>query len=538
MSTPHRFLVVRVLLIALIPLLTPAAVASPVVVRDVVVSEIAWMGTTVSPNDEWIELYNNTSGSISLAGWTLRTADGTPSITLQGTIPAHGYYLLERTDDTTVPGVTADRTYTGALGDAGEDLLLRDAASILIDQVNSSGGWFAGHGAGRVPMVRMNTLEEGSRSTNWTYNPRCGTATNSAGVSHSCVLTTTDVGHAFDYAVYFNERATTAITTTTQQTSIEDALLAQINGAATRIDVALYGLDRQSVIDALIAAHNRGVIVRVVGDDDAALNEYQAGYQALTTDGITVITDTSPSQIQHNKFMVFDGAVVWTGSTNFTNTCLTLNANNSLVVTDTTLSTIYTAEFNEMWGGAFHSTKSDNTPHLLNYNGTLVKSFFSPTDLVAFEVWDELAHADATIHFGMFFWTDPVLTQRVVQRMNTGVQVYGVWDQLGAGNVSSADVPLCLSGAQIKIEDFAGKVHHKFAVIDVNGSDPTVILGSYNWTDSGAYDNDENTLIVHDAALAQAYYAEWQRLWSALGSDRLCIPHKTYLPIAMQSIDP
>ncbi|NTU65621.1 MAG: N-6 DNA methylase, partial [Chloroflexi bacterium] len=139
-----------------------------------------------------------------------------------------------------------------------------------------------------------------------------------------------------------------------------------------------------------IAAHLRGVTVRVVGDDDAAANEYHAGYQALTTAGILIVTDTDPGKIQHNKFMIFDGQAVWTGSTNFTDTCLTLNANNSLVVTDTTLANIYTTEFDEMWGGTFHSAKSDNTSHLLNYNGTLVKSFFSPTDLVAFEVWNRL----------------------------------------------------------------------------------------------------------------------------------------------------
>ena len=38
--------------------------------RDVVISEIAWMGTTASSNDEWIELYNNTSSAIDFAGWT------------------------------------------------------------------------------------------------------------------------------------------------------------------------------------------------------------------------------------------------------------------------------------------------------------------------------------------------------------------------------------------------------------------------------------------------------------------------------------
>lgn len=40
----------------------------------------------------------------------------------------------------------------------------------------------------------------------------------------------------------------------------------------------------------------------------------------------------------------------------------------------------------------------------------------------------------------------------------------------------------------------------------------------------GAYDNDENTLIVHDRALAQAYYEEWRRLWGTLDPDRICNP--------------
>ena len=62
--------------------------------------------------------------------------------------------------------------------------------------------------------------------------------------------------------------------------------------------------------------------------------------------------------------MVFDGQVVWTGSTNSTDTRLTLKANNSLVVTDTNLASVYTTEFSEMWNGAFHGNKSDNLPAL------------------------------------------------------------------------------------------------------------------------------------------------------------------------------
>ena len=60
---------------------------------DVAINEIAWMGTTASANDEWLELYNNTSSPITLDGWLIKANDGTPDIKLAGTISANGFYL-------------------------------------------------------------------------------------------------------------------------------------------------------------------------------------------------------------------------------------------------------------------------------------------------------------------------------------------------------------------------------------------------------------------------------------------------------------
>ena len=511
---------------------TAALAAAP---QAVVVHEIAWMGTTTSFNDEWIELFNTTNAPIDLTGWTLTASDGTPTIALSGVIPANGAFLLERTDDTTVPSVAADLIYTGSLGNDGENLILRDETATVIDAVDSSSGWFSGHNEGRVPMVRVDTAVSGSIPTNWTYNPRCGSATNSAGISHTCVLTESVVGTPLDYRVYFNDLAPTAELITTTQTGMETALLTLINNASTSLDLAIYGLNRQSVIDALIAAHNRGVTVRVVGDDEAATVSYQPYYQMLTAAGIPIVTDTSLSTIQHNKFLVVDGQTVWTGSTNWTDTGFTLNANNSIVITDTILAAVYTTEFTEMWNGSFQGAKTDNTAHLFNYNGIRLESYFSPTDLVAFEVWDELAQADETIHFAMFFWTDALLTNRVIERLEDGVAVSGMFDQLGEANGSSGDEAMCAAGARIGIESSAGKLHDKFAIIDVNGSDPTVVLGSYNWTASGSYSNDENTLIIHDAVLAQAYYAEWQRLWAEIELDNICNPMMVYLPMVSRT---
>jgi len=118
------------------------------VFASVRINEIAWMGTANSANDEWIELYNNDSSEVNLDGWILVASDGTPNINFSNAaskiISAGGFFLLERTDDTSVPDITADLIYTGALLDGGEVLILKNSNSVEIDRVDASGGWPAG----------------------------------------------------------------------------------------------------------------------------------------------------------------------------------------------------------------------------------------------------------------------------------------------------------------------------------------------------------------------------------------------------------
>jgi len=139
---------------------------------DVVINEIAWMGTIHSHNDEWIELYNNSLLPIDLTDWSLKAADGTPAISLNGIIPAKGYFLLERTNDETIKDLEADQIYTGALENAGEDLQLRDASDNLIDSVpcETNGDWFAGENDGRYTMERTDPGSPGTTKNNWHTN--------------------------------------------------------------------------------------------------------------------------------------------------------------------------------------------------------------------------------------------------------------------------------------------------------------------------------------------------------------------------------
>ena len=156
------------------PSSTPTATLTADPSLSVVINEIAWSGTSASSGDEWIELYNLESQSVDLNNWTIQASDGVPSITLSGTIPAHGYFLLERTDDTTIRDIRADQIYTGPLSNSGESLTLRDADGNLKDSVNLDGGaWPGGTSGSGIPQYA--TLERvdasaGGLDSNWGTN--------------------------------------------------------------------------------------------------------------------------------------------------------------------------------------------------------------------------------------------------------------------------------------------------------------------------------------------------------------------------------
>jgi cardiolipin synthase len=132
----------------------------------IVINEVAWGGTAASTSDEWIELYNNTAMPIDLTNWTLKDG-GDINLTLHGAIPAHGYFLLERTADDTVSNIPADIIYTGSLSNSGERVELRDGAGALVDSADGTGGWPGGSGTpGYYSMERLVSTDPDVRS-NW-----------------------------------------------------------------------------------------------------------------------------------------------------------------------------------------------------------------------------------------------------------------------------------------------------------------------------------------------------------------------------------
>jgi len=143
--------------------------------QKVLINEVAWMGGSeaygLTSNDEWIELKNISGGGIDLNGFQVLDQGGQIKIkfTNADKILAGGFYLLERTDDASIPNLTADAIYTGALSNSDEGLRLFDNECVLMDEVLAAPEWPAGDAGAR------RTMERGLSLSWHTYN---GTAVN------------------------------------------------------------------------------------------------------------------------------------------------------------------------------------------------------------------------------------------------------------------------------------------------------------------------------------------------------------------------
>lgn len=116
--------------------------------------------------------------------------------------------------------------------------------------------------------------------------------------------------------------------------SAQQLVLAVIAEARTHIRVMGYAFTSPDVALALIAAHRRGIDVRVVVDAEA--NKKAAGQAALnllTGAGIAVRT-ISDYPAMHDKVVVIDGRSTQTGSFNYSRAAAKANSENVMVLRD------------------------------------------------------------------------------------------------------------------------------------------------------------------------------------------------------------
>lgn len=285
---------------------------------------------------------------------------------------------------------------------------------------------------------------------------------------------------------------------------IENHLIDLIDNAKTSVDAAVFEFDLEDVTQALIRAKERGVLVRVVYDNEYSDPDPQMG--KLSDAGIVTIPDDR-SAYMHNKFFVFDSYCVWTGSFNISVNAAFKNNENAIVICDQNIAENYGAEFVEMFGGSFGPKSPSDTPHpRLTVEGVSIENYFAPEDKVMSKIIAAVSESKKSVHFMAFSFTDNDLSKTMIDLMDRGVEVAGIFESRGATTASSECNTLVKSNARIGLDGNPYTFHHKVIIVD--GS--VVIFGSFNFTANANEQNDENLLVIYSSSLAEKFEQEFQ----------------------------
>ncbi len=115
--------------------------------------------------------------------------------------------------------------------------------------------------------------------------------------------------------------------------------------ARSTLDVCVFTITDNS--SALLAAHERGVVVRVV-TDDAKADDRGSDAERLERAGVRVRFDRSEAHM-HHKYAIADGRLLLTGSYNWTVSARTENDENILVTGSPALVGRFAGNFESLW---------------------------------------------------------------------------------------------------------------------------------------------------------------------------------------------
>jgi phosphatidylserine/phosphatidylglycerophosphate/cardiolipin synthase-like enzyme len=299
-----------------------------------------------------------------------------------------------------------------------------------------------------------------------------------------------------------------------------DSIKAYIDKADSTLDIAVYNHSDNMITNAINDAYERGVRVRYITCESTTT----AALGSLNSN-IPWIERPEGMGIMHNKFIVIDADVadsawVLSGSTNWTSSQIFDDPNHIIMVQDQSVARTYELEFNEMWGSdgdepnyenaKFGSNKTNNTPHHFIVNGNDFEVYFSPTDNTTLNISNALKSADDEIDFALLVFTNNQLGTTIAEEYESGVEVNGIIEQI---NTEGSEYEFLLEEGVnvISHQGFGDSFHHKYCIVDHanTDSDPLVITGSHNWSGAAETNNDENTMIIHDANIANQFFQEF-----------------------------
>jgi phosphatidylserine/phosphatidylglycerophosphate/cardiolipin synthase-like enzyme len=131
------------------------------------------------------------------------------------------------------------------------------------------------------------------------------------------------------------------------------AVVGALDHATNSVLVQAYSLTSAPIAKALVEAHRRGVQVQVILDASQRTEKYSEA-DFLQNSDIPTLIDAQHA-IAHNKIIIVDDYLVLTGSFNFTKAAEEKNAENLLVINDSSLAKRYL--------GNWHSHEVHSQPY-------------------------------------------------------------------------------------------------------------------------------------------------------------------------------
>ena len=126
-------------------------------------------------------------------------------------------------------------------------------------------------------------------------------------------------------------------------------IIKAINNTKSSIDLAIFDLTSNDITSSLEKAQKRGVKIRIIADSRQAKG-HNSMMPTLADDQFNLkITHGEGRGIMHNKFAIFDGKLIVTGSYNWTNNAERFNYENAIFITDPNVIRQYQKEFDKIW---------------------------------------------------------------------------------------------------------------------------------------------------------------------------------------------
>ena len=133
---------------------------------------------------------------------------------------------------------------------------------------------------------------------------------------------------------------------------VKNEIVKAIENSRSSIDIAIFDFTSQDIKASIEKSKNKGIKIRIIADSRQA-NGAHSVVQSLLKEGFSVkIVHGKSGGIMHHKFAIFDKALLFTGSYNWTDNAENHNFENAIFVSDPGVIKQYQSEFDKIWVGA------------------------------------------------------------------------------------------------------------------------------------------------------------------------------------------